>query len=349
DHFYPRPQAGFSGEPRARTIDGRLSLKLRFRSFRSRLLFFLVALLTLLQAATYLVVRQANRQHALAQIDSRLRSGARIFGRLIEQRNQQLAGAAAIVSRDHAFQVAFAGANQDRATTLSALESLQSRVKGDVVLIASLEKELLFDTRRPRLHGVSFPFPKLIDRAEAGESAQGFGFLGNELDAMAVTPLLAPEPIAWLCPGFRVDDDFAREIKAFTDLEITFASGSKFFATTLERNQRSALLAVLHAHPLTPDKIANLRFGGETFLTFPLSLPVENGKVVALLQRSLDQELTPYLRIERTYLLLALFALAISAALGLWIARSVSRPVLELAEGAEKIARGDYQHRVPVR
>jgi adenylate cyclase len=189
----------------------------------------------------------------------------------------------------------------------------------------------------------------LIDQAETGESSQGFGFLGNELDAMAVTPLLAPEPIAWLCPGFRVDDDFAREIKAYTDLEITFASGSKFFATTLNPNQRGALLAILHAHPLTPKKIANLRFGGETFLTFPVSLPVENGKVVALLQRSLDQELAPYLRLERTYLLLALFALAISAALGLWIARSVSQPVLELAEGAEKIAHGDYQHRVPVR
>ena len=74
-----------------------------------------------------------------------------IFGKLIEQRNQQIAGAAAIVSRDHAFQEAFAGADTDRATTLSALESLQGRVKADVVLIASLEKKLLFDTRRPAI------------------------------------------------------------------------------------------------------------------------------------------------------------------------------------------------------
>src|SRR5204863_5577137 len=116
----------------------------------------------------------------------------------------------------------------------SALASLQSRVKADVVLIASLEKQLLFDTHRPDVHGVAFPFPKLIDRAENAESGYAFVLFDGELFAMAVAPLLAPDPIAWLCPGFRIDDDFAREIKTYTNVEITFLSESNFFGTTLE-------------------------------------------------------------------------------------------------------------------
>jgi adenylate cyclase len=40
--------------------------------------------------------------------------------------------------------------------------------------------------------------------------------------------------------------------------------------------------------------------------------------------------------------------LAISAAVGIWIARGVSKPVLHLAQGARKIAEGDYQYRVKV-
>lgn len=148
------------------------------------------------------MVRQANRQHALGQIESSLRAGAQVFEKLIEQRNQQITSAAAILSRDHAFLEAFAGADQDRATTLSALESLQGRVKADVILIASLEKELLFDIHRPETHDVPFPFPKLIDEAETTESTHAFVLLDNELYAMAVTPLLAPDPIAWLCPDF---------------------------------------------------------------------------------------------------------------------------------------------------
>ena len=48
----------------------------------------------------------------MAQIESSLRTGARIFEKLIEQRNQQITTAAAILSRDHAFQEAFAGADR---------------------------------------------------------------------------------------------------------------------------------------------------------------------------------------------------------------------------------------------
>ena len=304
--------------------------------------------MTLLQSATYLLVRHANRQHALAQIESSLLAGAQIFEKLIKQRNQQITDAAAIVSRDHAFQEAFADVDQDRPTTLSALESLQGRVKADVVLIASLEKELLFDTHRPDLHGVPFPFPKLIDKAETTESAYALVPLGNELYAMAVTPLLAPDPIAWLCPGFRIDDDFAREIKTYTDLEITFLNAQSFFATTLDAKQRAAVLSMSRTTALRAKQIVDLRVAGETFLSYSVPLPAENGTVLALLQRSLDGELASYLRLERTYLFLALLGLAVSVALGMRIARGVSRPVLELAEGAHKIAAGDYRHRVKV-
>jgi adenylate cyclase len=306
-----------------------------------------LALLTLLQSATYLLVRRANRHHALVEIESSLQAGGQLFEKLIEQRNQQITDAARIVSRDHAFQQAFAGVNQDRPTTLSALESLQGRVKADVVLIASLEKELLFDTLRPDLHGVPFPFPKLIDKAEATEAAYALVPFGTELYAMAITPLLAPDPIAWLCPGFRIDDNFTREVKTYTNLEITFLNAKNFFATTLDGKQRAALLAMSRT-TLPAKQIVGLGIAGETFLSYSVPLPSENGTVLALLQRSLDRELASYLRFERTYLFLALLGLAISVALGIRIARDVSKPVLELAEGAHKIAAGDYQHRVKV-
>jgi adenylate cyclase len=308
------------------------------------LLFFLVALLTILQCATYLVVRRANRQHALAQIDFSLRTGARIFEKLIEQRNQQITGAAGILSRDHAFQEAFAGAGPDRATTLSALESLQSRVQADLIMIASVEKELLFDTHRPEVHGIPFPFPKLIEKAEATESTHSYVLLDDDLYAMAVAPLLAPDPIAWLCPAFRIDDNFAREIKGYTNLEITFFSGSSSFGTTF--GTRRGSLAVIGGNAIPPKQIVDIQIGNEDFLSYSVPLTAENGSPIALLQRSLDKELAPYIQLEHTYLSLAVAGLAISVAMGFWIARGVSRPVLQLAQGAREVAAGEYQHRI---
>jgi adenylate cyclase len=281
-----------------------------------------------------------------------LRAGAQIFERLIEQRNHQITSTAAILSRDHAFQSTFASAEQDRATTLSALESLQSRSKADVVLIASLEKELLFDTRQPELHGIPFPFPKLIEKAEVDETAYSFVLSGTELYAMAITPLLAPDPIAWLCPGFRIDDQFAREIKAYSDLEITFLAGPRnevLLATTFDPGKRDRLKPAVRDRAPRPRQIVDFSLGREHFISFSFPLSMETGTASALLQRSLDKELAPYLRLERTYLILALLGLVISAALGMWIARGVSKPVLRLAEGARKIGEGDYRHRVDVK
>ncbi len=222
-------------------------------------------------------------------------------------------------------------------------------MQADVVLIASLDKQLLFDTSHPQRHGVAFPFPKLIARAESGESANGLVLLDHDLDAIAVTPILAPAPIAWLCPTFRVDDDFAREIQSFTDLEITFFSAKRLFASTFDGAKRETLLSILDDGVPIPNRVVSLPIAGENFLSYAVPLAAENGNVAALLQRSLDKELAPYLRIERTYLILALLGLAVSVALGFWIARGVSRPVLDLAEGAQKIAEGDYSHRVNVR
>ena len=300
------------------------------------------------------MVKRANRQHALAQIEASLRGGAHIFEKLIEQRNLQITSAAAILSRDHAFQVAFAGAEQDRATTLSALESLQTRSKADLVLIASLDKELLFDTRQPELHGLAFPFPKLIEKAETSETTYAFVVLGKELYAMAITPLRAPDPIAWLCPAFRINDAFAREIRAYSDLEITFFDQSDprktnvLLATTFDGKEREALVSTLQERAFVPQQITDVSLNRERYVSYLLPLRTETGTAAVLLQRSLDGELAPYLSLERTYLILALLGLGISAAVGIWIARGVSKPVLQLAEGARKIAEGDYQHRVNV-
>jgi adenylate cyclase len=308
--------------------------------------------LTLLQSVTYLVVRHANRDHARAQIDSRLRAGAQVFKKLIEQRNRQITDEAAILSRDHAFLEAFAGADHDRATTLSALESLRGRINAERILIASLDNQLLFDTRHPERRSVLFPFPKLIDKAETDGTAYAFVILDKELYAIAITPLLAPAPIAWLCPAFRIDDQFAREIKAYSDLEITFldpADPERLFASTFGQGERTALLSRLQKQWPPLRQIVDLQFSGEHFVSYALPLRTEDGTAAALLQRSLDTELAPFLRLERTYLLLAIAGLLISVGLGIWIARSVSRPVLQLAEGTRKIGAGDYSHRIKVR
>jgi len=40
----------------------------------------------------------------------------------------------------------------------------------------------------------------------------------GELSLIAVAPLLAPDPIAWLCPMFRIETVLRAEIREYTNL-----------------------------------------------------------------------------------------------------------------------------------
>lgn len=330
---------------------GGLPLRLGFRSFRSRLLFFLVSLFTFLQCGAYFAVKSANRQNAVAQIGANLEAGAHIFERLIAQRDRQMAEAAGILAEDYGFKQAVT--EDDRPTTLSALGNLQQRIDADVVELVSLERELLLDTAQTGRKDVPFPFPTLIARAEESETlqSQSFVFLDGHLHAMIATALRAPVPIAWLTVGFRITDEFAREIKSYADLEISFlpdVNGERVLASTFSDQERRDNLrsAIRDQRPELGRKV-DLHLGDETFVTYLVGLPSEGGNdAVVVLQRSLGKQLRPYLRLEKTLLLLAGAGLLVAITLSLWLARSVSRPVHDLAKGARKIEEGDYAHRV---
>ena len=121
-----------------------------------------------------------------------------------------------------------------------------------------------------------FPFPKLIEKAEANDSAYAFVVLDRELYAVAVAPLLAPDPIAWLCPMLRIDNDFAREIQSYTNLEITFLNGPELFGTTLPNQQ--AVAEMLRNRTLPSKQLINLPLAGEIFTSYVAPLPSREWK-----------------------------------------------------------------------
>ncbi len=296
-------------------------------------------------------MRSANRQNALTQIGANLETGAQIFERLILQRDRQMTAAAGILAEDYGFKQAVT--EDDRPTTLSALGNLEQRIDADVVQLVSLDQELLLDTMNLERKSMPFPFSALIDRAEESPTlqSQAFVLLDGQLYAMAATALRAPDPIAWITVGVRITDEFAREIKSYVDLEISFlpdVNGERVLASTFsDPERREDLLAAMKKQKPKLGEKTDLQLADQTFVSFLVKLPTEGGgDAVVVLQRSLAKQLAPYLRLEKTLLILAITGLIVSIILSLWVARSIAQPVRELAEGARRIEEGDYEHQV---
>jgi adenylate cyclase len=319
-------------------------MTMHFRSFRSRLVAVFLGLFALIQATSYVVVAAFVRASARQHVEDELRLASTLFARQLDDRSRQLVTATRLLSGDFALKTAVAIA--DHATTTSVLENHRRRVDSDILILASLDGAVVADTLRPTRQAAPFPAPRLIERAEAGREASDVVAIDGRLYRLAVVPLLAPEPIAWLAAGFVIDDRTAADLRRLSGLQVSFvardADRVTVHASTLAAADREALARQLP----TGRPAGRLELGGGEQM---LRIEPVGQNVMVVLQRPLAEALAPYDR-----LLLILLAVAVAGVLlallgAALVARRVSRPVLTLARGARRVAAGDFTTAVSIR
>ncbi len=328
------------------------ALNLRFRSFRTRVLVFIVGLLVVTQAGVFVVVNTANINNARRVIDQALVVAASVFEREIADRQRELLLAARLLSNDFAFKEAYA--THDHATVLSALQNHQERIGADVMILVSTDGRVIADTLNPRASGTVCAFPQLIDEAEHSEygEASDIVFVNDSPYQMVVVPLYLPEPDAWVSIGFRIDNTFVANLQKTTLSHVSLIrsdSGTpgSVFASTLPSSSGAHLPDALSSTSWEIGQSTEFALDNETYVSLVTSLiDTPANQVVAVLQRPLKEALKPYLRLR--VVLAGLFAVGIALSVigAALIARTVTRPVLKLAAGARRIAEGDYKQTV---
>lgn len=316
-----------------------------FRTFRGRLAAVFLSLLIAVQAATILLVLNANRRNALRQIESSLETGAQLFNALTDQRMGDLAKEARLLAYDYGFKQAF-GAADDPETLRSAMRNWRDRIGAGFFTLVSLDGRVLHDSEQPERDGAEFDLPEMIAAvSESAPDARGLVLRDGKLFAVVVVPLFAPDHAAWICMGFHIDDASAKNVEAVTGQQVSFVrldDNRTVLASTFPPGQRATLSKELAGTQLPADHAAQLSVGGQRFVSLLSPLKVRHGTAAVLLQRDLDAELAPYRRLVKTLLAIAAAGLVLSAGTAIWIAGSVTRPVLQLAQDAHRVAQGDY-------
>lgn len=329
-------------------------MKPQFRRFQTRIIVLFLGLFTVVQVIGFISVYVAQLASAREQINSALEVGAGVFNRLVMERNNRLIEAARLLSDDFAFKSAYAVREQE--TVMSALQNNQARIGADLMMLVSMDGSVAADTTRTQTIGKSFEFPELIRAAENNQfgEASAIVFFGGRAYQMVVVPLLVPQPDAWICTGFLLDDKFAAELGKLTLSHVSLLRESKrewqMVASTLPPALRSQTAATLAKNTLREHTSMSLRLGDTDYVSLMLPLDkTQERQVVALLQRSLDEALNPVMRLLLLLAALLVTGLAVSYAIGILIARSVTRPVRLLVESAHKIEQGEYSHHADVR
>ncbi len=328
----------------------------QFRSFTSRILFYLLGPLLVVQVATLFAVDFTNNRNAQSQISDDLVVASRVFDRLIENRNQRLTEAARLLASDFAFKTAFA--SQDLGTIRSALRNHRSRINADAIMLFGLEGELIVSANAHDQVKMGDDLSDLIELANDSDDGEvaTIAPLAGVLHQWIAVPLLAPLPVAWIVIGFRLDDRLAANLMNLTLAQVTildFSSGHQtIHASTLAEDLRTELPSIASNNQWRVEEsfLAHLGDSEFIFLVTPLGHSEAKGKnqIVAVLQRSLDAVLAPYHRLRLTLLMLLAIVLIFSPLIARPVVGSVTKPVRRLAAAANRIRQGDYGNQVSI-
>lgn len=326
-------------------------LGLRLTSLRRRITLVFVFLVLLCEATTLVVLSVAGAGIAQQQIHGDLDQAGRIFGRQLETNRERLTQTSRVLAADFGFREALG--TQDAATIDSVLENHGGRIGADLMMLADNDSRLLGSV--PQLpDGSRFPFAALLTQAQQQASASSAVVVfDGDAYQLVVVPVLAPLPIAWIAMGFVLDNAAALDLAELSAMDVSFvlrqASGAPLLlGSSLRPAERRQLTEAL-AHRLShTDRDTEMVLGDRRYLSRYRDLASDEGsEVTAVLQRSVDQVMAPFRRLQQV--LLVLIAVSLCLAIGMvWVLSGrLSGPLQRLTLSARRMQDGHYDE--PIR
>ena len=356
---------------RERVIDEVISAVMAFfsfRSFRTRLLVFLLALLLPVLLGIYIFVNRENNQYTTDTIDSYLELGADVFDFTREEHKNTLLTITSTMTRDWGFRNAFG--TGDPYTIIDAADNILLRSLGaaDMMLISSMDGEVIIDTKIQGFERLEGEWLALMEEAANSDSGIGDAII-NVLGVpyqITVIPLFLPTPVAWIFGGFPLDNTFTDTVKQSIVSDVSIveyrnatpgatdinASEVEVIASTLRPADQVRLTAQLQRTGMTYTDTQRIMLEDGEYGTLMRSLYGEPGaplQIVAVIQKSYNENIENLEAFQRVLLQFYLAVLALSLIAVVFLARSVTRPILDLAVRVKHIEEGDYGQSVKVR
>jgi len=322
-----------------------------FHKLQTRILALFVLLMVVVQLGGFVLINTVGESAARKTIGEELVRGARVFDRLKEQDTERLVQGARLLSSDYAFRQAIA--TGEGSTIASVLWSHGKRLDADMMMLVGLDGRVVADTSRDAW-GKPFPFPRLLADAANAQRASSIAVVRGRLHELVIVPVLAPAPVAWVAIGFNIDDALAKDLGRLTGLDVSFLSRHgddpwMLQASTLDGTLRNDVATDFSANRFAASDAEGNALYSDDFVTRVLSLSTGEGDgAVVILQRPIDAALEPFRHLQHQLVLVSLIAVVVSILASMLIARSIARPMGELADVARRIAGGDYSTVPPV-
>jgi adenylate cyclase len=340
-----------------------LSQFFAFNSFRSRLLIFLLALLLPVLLGIYLFVTSENETYTEETINSYLDLGADVFDFTRQEHKNTLLTITNTMTRDWGFRNAYG--TGDPFTIIDAADNILLRSVGaaEMMLISTMNGEVVIDTKTQGYEQLDGEWLELMNRAASSDDGRGDAIImiGNIPYQITVIPLFLPTPVAWIFGGFPLDNSFAYTVKQSIVSDVSIVrfnspvgsaagdSDVSVVSSTLVPSDQEALVEQLQRSGMTSTETQRITLiSGEygTLMRPVYGAPGEPLQIVAVIQKSYDENVENLEAFQRVLVQFYLIVIAISLVLVVFLAQSITKPILDIVARVKRIEAGDYGQEV---
>lgn len=314
------------------------------RRFRQRIVALLVCALGLAQLLTLGAGLWAARRNVDATLRAELAVAGSAFEHLYRSRFEQLGQSVQVLAADFGFRDAVASG--DVPTVESALSNHAARAGAALAVLVRPDGELGAASGTSTGIALAQDWRRLLAAVRRDDYVAASVALSGQAYQMVTVPVMAPERIGWLLMGFRIDDALAVALREIAGLDVSFvgaAAQGGTFASTLVAPRRYQLARAARAIADDDSTVTTIEYGGEPHLVQRRELGIADGAVAVLLQKSVSAARAPYDALAGRLALLSMLVLAVAIAAGAGLARSMLRPLGQLARVASRIGEGDYR------
>lgn len=284
--------------------------------YQNRVLYVLITVLISMQIGAFVIQVFNHRRISDQTLRNELRVGHRVVQQILSYRNLQLQQVAELLAKDYGFLEAFSTAHQDQETIESVLENHRSRSDAGMILLSSLDHQLIAQSPTSLLLPADKDLRELLSAPEDKQTLQFSSFElqnvsqnGWRLFHVTHSKLKAPTHLADLTVGYEVDNKFLQHLKQMTNLDLIVISRVHnqwmLNASTVQNLRLNELVSVFESSK--NDDFKKIQKDTSDFLLLPTKISSSNYQsIYFVIAKPTAQTLEPFKNIERVvYYLLA--------------------------------------------
>src|SRR6185503_14686562 len=314
--------------------------------FRHKILMLAVALVFVTQLVMLVPVLDLISRDSDAQADRTVGLAGTVFEQYMRNRSDNQLTNVGLIASDYPFRtVVTAG---DEATIRSVLRNHAGRVKASVAAVLNLDGTVKVGATVDERPVPAFPAEEFA-AIEDGTRHSLMDIGGIPYQTVTV-PVKAPDTRAYVMLGFAIDYSLAAQLKDLTGLDVSFLSSSgiepRVLTSTLPTEVRHSALAGLDPQRTDAQRTGT---GADAHVSLVRPFTEDSNGVYVVMQLSQSVAAASYRRVRNFLYAITGLSLLLAISGSFWLARTVTRPVHDLAEAARRMREGVYNEPINIR